>query len=262
MPVLQTPRTLLYYDTLPSDITAPAIETLLMLHGFAGTPDSDFAQQMPVFRQHYHVLAPHLHGYGRSSPRSIYTLDYYREDAADLIALLNHLGIDRVPVVSFSDGAIVGLLLAALYPQRVSALVALGAQPTIDQQNVQGIRHWLLEAPLAEEWQQQLAQLHGDPYWRTLPAMYVKAQQALLDAGGVIISDAELASIACPTLIMHGVRDRIVPAAYAQTLHEKIPGARLHLFATGHPAHLRYPEEFNALVLDFLQHAPRDHTFS
>lgn len=252
MPVYQTQHTLLYYDDFLSESVPEAAGTLLLVHGFAGTPASDFADQLPAFRLRYRVLAPHLHGYGRSTPRQTYTPTYYREDVADLVALLDHLGEARVSVVGFSDGAIVSLLLAALYPARVRVVAALGAQPTIDAQNTAGIRRWLLERPLSEDWQRQLATLHGDPYWRSLPALYVRAQETLVAAGGVLITDDELASIACPTLIMHGARDRIVPVAYAHVLHRKIPGARLHLFDAGHPAHLRCPEEYRALVLDFL----------
>lgn len=252
MPFYQTQYTLVYYDLFLSDSSPAVDETLLLVHGFAGTPASDFANHLPAFRRHYRVLAPHLHGYGRSTPRQAYTPTCYREDVADLVALLDHLGLARVLVAGFSDGATVSLLLAALHPTRVRAVAALGAQPAIDAQDTAGIRRWLLESPLAQDWQQQLALLHGDPYWRSLPALYVKAQEALVTAGGLLITDDELAAIACPTLIMHGTRDRIVPVAYAQVLHQKIAGARLHLFDAGHPAHLRCPEEYTALVLNFL----------
>ncbi|HEX7734079.1 MAG TPA: alpha/beta hydrolase [Ktedonobacteraceae bacterium] len=230
-------------------------ERLLLIHGFAGTPTSDFAEQLPAFRREYSVLAPHLHGYGRSTPRQNYTPQYYREDVADLIELLDALEFERVRVVGFSDGAIVSLLLAALHPTRVQAVAVLGAQPTINAQNVAGIRRWLLENPLSEEWQRQLAELHGVPYWRTLPTMYVAAQEALVTHGGVLISDTELAAITCPALIMHGTRDRIVPVDYAHILHQKISHSRLHLFEAGHPAHLRYPAEYTELVLAFLRQA-------
>jgi 3-oxoadipate enol-lactonase len=253
MPVYQTRYTLVYYDLFLSERSPATDTTLLLVHGFAGTPASDFADHLPTLCHHYRVLAPHLHGYGRSTPRQVYTPTCYREDVADLVALLDHLGLTRVSVAGFSDGATVSLLLAALHPTRVRAVAALGAQPTIDAQDTAGIRRWLLESPLAEDWQRQLAHLHGDPYWRTLPALYVQAQEALVTAGGILITDDELAAITCPTLIMHGTRDRIVPVAYAQVLHQKIAGARLHLFDAGHPAHLRCPQEYITLLLDFLE---------
>ncbi|MBA2284935.1 MAG: alpha/beta hydrolase [Ktedonobacteraceae bacterium] len=270
MPFLETARTHLYYDIFGPDITGPdltsppgereaqasntpthSLQTVLLIHGFAGTSESDFAGQLPALRARYRVLAPHLHGYGRSTQRTRYTPSYYREDVADLLALLDALSIEQALVLGFSDGGIVGLLLAALHPDRVQALAVLGAQPTIDERDVAAIRHWLLEKPLSQEWQAQLAELHGEPYWRMLPGMYVSAQEALVAAGGVLISDEELASIHCPTLIMHGDRDRIVPADYSRVIHAHIPNSRLLLFDAGHAAHLRCEQEFTQVVMSF-----------
>jgi pimeloyl-ACP methyl ester carboxylesterase len=255
MPLLETPNATLYYDIFEPDFTVlpdpPHIHTVLLLHGFAGTPENDFAGQLPHLRSRYRVLAPHLHGYGRSSQRTTYRLSFYRDDVEDMITLLDALHLQQVLVLSFSDGGTSGLLLAALHPQRVQALAVLGAQPSINAQNVAAIRHWLLEKPLSEEWQEQLAELHGELYWRTLPGMYVAGQEALVASGGTIISDEELASIRCPALIMHGVRDRVVPADYARIIAERMPGSRLLLFDAGHAAHLRCEEEYKAAVMDF-----------
>src|SRR5260370_10900965 len=192
MPFLQVSNATLYYDIFEADFTAtsPPVDSqvVLLIHGFAGTPESEFAGQIPHLRARYRLLAPHLHGYGRSTQRTSYTVTYYREDVADMVALLDALGIDRVLVLGFSDGGIVGLLLAALHPQRVSALAVLGAQPSIDAQNVASIRHWLLEVPLPEEWQAQLAQLHGEPYWRLLPSIFFGGPGALVFWRGVFFS--------------------------------------------------------------------------
>jgi valacyclovir hydrolase len=257
MPFFSTAHTTMYYDVFESDFTTPdnssSPSNLLLIHGFGGTPASDFAGQLPPLRQRYRVIAPHLHGYGRSTPRASYTLTFYQDDASDLAALLEMLGISQTMVVGFSDGGIVGLLLAAHHPQQVSALAVMGAQPTITTQNTTAIRHWLLEKPLPRDWQTELATLHGDPYWRALPSMYVEGQDALVAAGGIIISDAELASITCPTLIMHGKHDRIVPAEYASILHEEIAGSEMVLFDAGHAAHLRCEQEYTATVTDFLR---------
>src|SRR6266699_3193236 len=255
MPFLETLNTTLYYDIVEPDFTTPPLsvqpQTVLLIHGFGGTPASDFGEQLPVLRSHYRVIAPHLHGYGRSSQRSSYALSFYRDDVADMIALLDMLQIDHVRVLGFSDGAIVGLLLAALHPQRVKLLAVLGAQPTINAQNAAAIRHWILEEPLSEKWQAQMAELHGEPYWRSLPRMYVEAQDALVAAGGVLITDEELASIRCPALIMHGKRDRIVPADYARIISERLPNSQILLFDAGHAAHLRCEKEYTSSIMGF-----------
>ena len=81
--------------------------------------------------------------------------------------------------------------------------------------------------------------------------MYVAAQEALVAAGGVLITQEELASIRCPALIMHGVRDRVVPADYSRQIHERVPGSHLLLLDAGHAAHLRCEEEYTTAVMDF-----------
>ena len=255
MPFIATTHSMLYYDFFAQEITSLITnEIVLLLHGFAGTSQSDFAAQLPHLRTRYHVLAPHLRGYGRSSQRTSYSTAYYREDVADMVALLDALHLSSVHVLAFSDGAIVGLLLAALHPQRVQALAVLGAQATINEHDVAGIRHWLLERPFSEEWQTELAQMHGDPYWRSLPGMYVAVQQQLVQEGGILITDEELAHITCPTLIMHGSRDRIVPATYARAIHDAIAGSHLLLFDAGHAAHLKYEKEYTDTIMSFFQH--------
>jgi len=255
MAFFTAPFATLYYDIFSPDITESTPEvsssTILLLHGFMGTPTSDFEAQLPHLRSWYTMLAPHLHGYGRSSHRTAYSISYYREDVADLIALLDVLHLDTVNVLAFSDGSIVALLLAALHTQRVSALAVLGAQASVDEQDATALRQWLVEQPLAEAWQQELAQLHGDPYWRSLPPMFVKVQEDLVHAGGILVTDEELAAIRCPTLLMHGKRDRIVRVEYADVLHERIPQSHLLLFDAGHAAHLRYAQAFTETVMRF-----------
>ena len=254
MPLLNIGRTILYYDISSTNVTgSPTDLPILLVHGFMGTPQSDFAAQLPLLASHYTVVAPHLHGYGLSSHRTTYTLNYYREDVADLIALLDSLRLETVHVLGFSDGATVSLLLAALHPWRVASLAVLGAQATVNERDVKAIRAWLLEKPLSEEWQRELAQIHGDPYWRSLPTLYVQGQEQLVAAGGILIGNNELEAISCPTLLMHGKRDRIVSVEYAYTLHEHIPHSHLLLFDAGHPAHLRCEAEYNATITRFFQ---------
>ena len=249
------PHATLYYDIFTPDITervnvVPS-DTVLLLHGFAGTPTSDFAAQLPHLLNKYTVLAPHLHGYGLSSHRTSYSTSYYREDVADIVALLDALSLRSVNVLAFSDGSIVALLLAALHPQRVTALAVLGAQATVDEQDVTALRQWLLEKPLSEAWQQELTNLHGDPYWRSLLPLFVKVQADLVQSGGVLLTNEELAAIQCPTLLMHGKRDRVVRVEYAYRLHERISHSHLLLFDAGHAAHLRYEQVFTETVMRF-----------
>src|ERR1700730_6471845 len=99
MPFLATPYTqYLYYDYFPCDITTDIpstlpIPTILLIHGFLGTAESEFSAQLPRLCAQFNVIAPDLHGFGRSSHRTTYTPAYYREDVEDMVALLDELKV-------------------------------------------------------------------------------------------------------------------------------------------------------------------------
>ncbi len=81
---------------------------------------------------------------------------------------------------------------------------------------------------------------------------YVCGLEAI-HAGGGDLYRALLSKIRCPTLILHGARDPLVPAVHPEAIHRGIAGSRLHVFPDGkHNIHVRYAEQFNILVLDFL----------
>src|SRR5438034_7661635 len=116
MPFLATSHTTMYYDIFEPNFTmlplSHQVYTLLLIHGFGGTPESDFGAQLPVLQSHFRVIAPHLHGYGRSMHRNSYNLSFYRDDENDLETLLDSLNIDKVLVLGFTYGGIIGLFFA------------------------------------------------------------------------------------------------------------------------------------------------------
>jgi pimeloyl-ACP methyl ester carboxylesterase len=66
-----------------------------------------------------------------------------------------------------------------------------------------------------------------------------------------------LPEIACPTLVVWGRDDRLVPVRDADTFEQLIPDARKVVFAdTGHVAMMERPARFNRLLLDFLAEPP------
>ncbi|XP_068747635.1 valacyclovir hydrolase-like [Montipora capricornis] len=68
------------------------------------------------------------------------------------------------------------------------------------------------------------------------------------DRGGDICTKA-VKSITCPTLVVHGQKDPLVPQFHPEYLHNNIPGSKLHIMPQGkHNLHLRFADEFNLLV--------------
>lgn len=67
-----------------------------------------------------------------------------------------------------------------------------------------------------------------------------------------------LGEVNVPTLDIWGAQDRILPLEHANQAVERLPNARLHIFdSCGHVPNIEHPDEFNALVLDFLSGSAR-----
>ncbi len=93
--------------------------------------------------------------------------------------------------------------------------------------------------------------MYGEEF-QGLWARWCDAQQMLLKAGGDLCRE-RLAQITCPTFLMHGGKDPLVPPFHAHFLQQGIAGSRLHLFPDGrHNIHLFYAAEFNDLLAEFL----------
>lgn len=61
-----------------------------------------------------------------------------------------------------------------------------------------------------------------------------------------------LSKITCPTLIIHGEKDPLVPSFHPEYIHKNIQNSLLHLMPEGrHNLHLRFADEFNKYVIDF-----------
>ena len=99
-------------------------EAIVLLHGW---PDSghSYSRVMPLLPTHYRAIAPDLRGFGDSEkPETGYTIP---ELAADVVALLDTLGIERATVVGHSFGSFVARRVAEASPGRVSRLVLIGS---------------------------------------------------------------------------------------------------------------------------------------
>lgn len=111
----------IYYATYGS----PDNEPLVLIHGRLGNAD-EFIHQLPAFVEQYYVVVFDARGRGRSAtgnqPLNFALL------AADTLALMDYLGIDSANLVGWSDGGTTGLEIAVHHPERITKLVAFGAQ--------------------------------------------------------------------------------------------------------------------------------------
>ena len=224
----------MYYESYGSG------EPLLLIHGNSGSI-ADFTNQIPFFSQHYRVIIAD----NRSHGKSIDTKDSlsYEMMADDFAGLLDHLNIDSAQVIGWSDGGINGLLLASRHPKKVKKLAVTGANLTpdagisVDPWVVENENHYvdsLSHLPASLE-NKRLIKLHH--------MMQVQPQ----------IRPSVLAKIQCPTLVIGGDHDVIVPR-HTLEIAELIPKSYLWILPnSGHSTPIYYKDIFNSIVLDFLK---------
>jgi len=231
MPEIAVNDTILHYEEAGSG------EPLLLLHGGGGTALLHFRREIALFGEQYHVIAPDMRGYGSSSPPRLFEGDFYAEDGADAAALIEALGIAPVHVCGWSDGGIAGLLLAAAHPQLVRTLCIWGAEGRILPIEREAWKGLTDTSSWPEHTRQRFAEAQGPLNWPGLLDRMFIGYNRVLDAGGDIVSQ-RLHQIRCPTLIMHGDEDDVVPVEHAYELNRLIPGSELRIFhGAGHTLH-------------------------
>ena len=181
----------IYYETYGA---GPPV---LVLHGGLGSHE-DMRNQIRALANSHLVIAPDSRGQGRSTDSSMPLT--YSAMADDIVQLLDHLQIDRVDVVGWSDGGIIGLDLAMRYSDRVRRLIAISAN--YDPTGIPQSPTVQLSVPRTPIRYRLLAK---DPaYW---PVIYRKVTEMWRTQPNYSLDD--LGQIKAPTIIMAGEFDLI-----------------------------------------------------
>jgi valacyclovir hydrolase len=218
-----------------------------------GTAETDFAYQLDGLAKNHGVISFDPRGYGKSRPPNRrYPVDFYHLDADDAAGIVDALGCKTCHVMGWSDGAISATILAAKRPDIVSKLVVFGIQASITKEDVDTYESM---RDVEQAWSKRMLETHRGVYGDDVQPMwssFCDAMKMIYDAGGDFCQK-EAKSLKCPTLILHGEKDPIVPSHHPQWFHENIPGSRLYTFPGGkHNIHQKFADEFNKVVLDFL----------
>ena len=107
---------------------------LILLHGY---PQNGlcWSRVAPAFAAQNRVIIPDLRGYGQSDAPpddAAHTAYSKRQMAQDIVALMDHLGLERAAVLGHDRGARVTYRLALDHPNRVSRLGIIEIAPTSD----------------------------------------------------------------------------------------------------------------------------------
>ena len=214
-------------------------EPLVLLHGFSGT-SQDWIASSAAWGPHFRLVVPDLRGHGRSSP--LIAPFRHQDAAADMIALLDHLGISACKGVGVSGGGNVLLHLATKQPERVKAVVLVSATPYFPEQARAIMRHYP-ESVTEQQWE-MFRQRHagGDAQIQAL----LDSTKAFAESyDDMNFTPAQLASIQARTLIVQGDRDPLYPVELSIEMRDAIPKSRLWIIPNaGHGPVIgeRWPE--------------------
>lgn len=212
-------------------------EVLVMLHG-NGESMQRMHHQIEYFEKDYRVLAIDSRGHGQSGfgqgSLSLSTM------ALDLENVLESLGINKVNILGFSDGANIATLFAMKRPEMVNKLILIGGN--LKPSGMQ------LGYFLAVETAYYLTKAAGvfDKRLRLEHEFY------FLMAKEPCINPAELKRISAKTLVIAGTKDMIRPA-HTALIAKSIPNAELFMPEGDHFIIYRTPEVINEKVEDFLK---------
>ena len=242
---------------------------LVLVH--AGIADGRMWEaQVDAFSAHYRTIRHDMRGFGRSL-----MVEGPYSHHADLRALLDALGVERASFVGCSRGGGAVLDFALENQERVGALVLVGS----------AVGGFEFDEEPPEEWDELVAADEvGDlervselevRMWvdgpRRSPGVVDPAVRDLVGEMNLIALKNEalgigeeldpqppaatrLSQIRAPTLVLVGEEDRPRILAAADLLEREIPNARKTVIpGTAHVPNMERPEEFNRLVLDFLQ---------
>lgn len=213
---------------------------LLFIHGNGGAIRA-WANQIPVFAQKYKVIIADSRNQGKSVDNGD-TLSYEMM-ADDYAALLDVLKIDSAYVVGWSDGGIIGLLLAAKRPKKVSKLAITGANLWPD---TTAVSHEAIDLvkPI-------YTRLKENPNKTQREKNQWKLIRLLLEEPHIPLSDMQ--KVKCPTLVIGGDHE-VIKAAHTMLIFKNIPQAYLWIVPnSGHSPSVAYKEMFNTVVGDFFE---------
>jgi pimeloyl-ACP methyl ester carboxylesterase len=241
---------------------APDAPVVVLGHG-AGGNHAIWFQQVPVLAADYRVVTWDQRGFGNSTNR--YELANPRTATKDLLAILDHLGVDRAHIVGQSLGGWAAMGLALAHPDRVRTLVladTLGGIPVEGWWKARDTapregpfnhpalsNEFCVGNPERAHLYLEIGGLRRDP--SADPTALIRT------LGEVTYDDTELATLTMPALFIVGSDDEIFPPDWIADAASRVPGARVeHIEGAGHSPYFELPDQWNSLVTDFWRQSP------
>lgn len=261
--------------------------TVLLLPTWSLAHSAAWRAQVPDLARHCRVVTFDGRGNGRSSRPEQPAAYTDSEFAADALAVLDAIGAQRAVIVSHSKGANWGLFLAAEYPERVTGAVFIGPQLPIPQDPSVppvgpaysftkpldteagwakfNLHYWLKDYHGFVEFfaSQVFTEPHSSKQIEDCVSYGLETTPQTLIATVLAphrVSRATVEEFArrvrCPTLVIHGTADQVVPLTTAEALAAWTGGSLVVIEGGGHAPHGRDPVKVNLLLRTFIKPQP------
>jgi len=236
--------------------------SLVLIHGFLGSSDM-WAPQIEFFKDDFRVIAPALPGFGKSS--AINSCDSIECMAKAILILLEKKEIKNFNLLGHSMGGMIVQEIAKIAGEKILKLICYGTGPrgnipgrfeTIDQSReklkINGLdvtAHRIAKTWFIEEDKSKYFYLCDEAGKQTSIEAADNGLVAMKNWSGI----ENLKNIKNETLIVWGDQDKAYDFNQVETLNNNIPNSDLKVIkGCSHNVHLEKPEEFNAVVKEFL----------
>lgn len=236
---------------------------LVMIMGYSGTMDMWDPNVITALASQYQVIVFDNRGMGKTTASTVlFSIEQFADDTAKLMDVL---GIDQSHLLGFSMGTEIAQELVLRHPEKVNKLILYAADCQVDMfppsPEVKALLfdpdvsdETLLSLMFPEDWLQAHADYVSKVFsgvTETSSARNIQRQADAMDNWQG--SCDRLAAINSPTLLITGSEDILTPPENSYMMAESIPVVTLvEVVGAGHGLMYQYPEEFAAIVLNFL----------
>jgi 3-oxoadipate enol-lactonase len=247
----------IYYE-----LCGPADSPVLVLSHALGTNLNLWNDQVKALRGSFRILRYDSRGHGRSSADpGPYTISLL---AADVLNLLDELGVTSAHFCGISMGGMIGQYLAIHHPERISSLILsntatrIGTREKWDRR-IQGVMEGGMPAVLGEVlagwFSARFRSVHGSIADSLAEALKTTSVQGYIGCCEAL-RDADLSQligrVKAPALIIAGTEDQATTLVASQFLHQEIRGSQLVALKCAHLACVEASAEFTDNLSRFL----------
>ncbi|MHA4845879.1 alpha/beta fold hydrolase [Flavitalea antarctica] len=204
-------------------------QPLVLLHGGGSTISSTYGKVLPELARKHKVIAIELQAHGRT--KDIDRPLSFEQDADDVAALLNKLGIKKANFLGFSNGGTTTLQFAIRHSELVNRIVLAS---TIFQREgmVPGFFEGMKQANF-DQMPMPLKKAYLDVNNDQAGLMQMFNRDVARMVGFEDISIEKIKTISAPALVINGDKE-VVLAKHALFLSETLANARLLIVPAGH----------------------------